>query len=50
MARGDGGVDVAGQTCAGGPQDLVDAGRLAALPDFDRARFAAWKKKLRVRG
>jgi hypothetical protein len=35
---------------AGGPQDLVDAGRLEGLPNFDRERFAAWKKKLRVRG
>ncbi len=34
---------------AGGPQDLVDAGRLEALPDFDRGRFTAWKKRLRVR-
>ncbi len=34
---------------AGGPQDLVDAGRLEALPDFDHNRFAAWKKRLRVR-
>ena len=35
---------------AGGPQDLVDAGRLEGLPGFDRERFAAWKKRLRVRG
>lgn len=35
---------------AGGPQDLVDAGRLEALPGFDPERFAAWKKRLRVRG
>lgn len=35
---------------AGGPQDLVDAGRLEGLPEFDSERFAAWKKKLRVRG
>lgn len=34
---------------AGGPQDLVDAGRLEALPGFARERFAAWKKRLRVR-
>jgi hypothetical protein len=35
---------------AGGPQDLVDASRLAGLPGFDRARFTAWKKRLRVQG
>jgi hypothetical protein len=35
---------------AGGPQDLVDAGRLAALPGFAHERLAAWKKRLRVRG
>jgi len=35
---------------AGGPQDLVDAGRLEALPGFDRERFTSWKKRLRVRG
>lgn len=35
---------------AGGPQDLVDAGRLESLPGFDRERYAAWKKRLRVRG
>jgi hypothetical protein len=35
---------------AGGPQDLVDAGRLQALPGFDRERYTAWKKRLRVRG
>jgi hypothetical protein len=35
---------------AGGPQDLVDAARLEALPGFDAERFAAWKKRLRVRG
>jgi len=35
---------------AGGPQDLVDAGRLEALPAFDRERFAAWKRRLRVKG
>ncbi len=35
---------------AGGPQDLVDAGRLEALPGFERERFTAWKKRLRVRG
>lgn len=34
---------------AGGPQDLVDADRLEALPGFDRERYAAWKKRLRVR-
>ncbi len=34
---------------AGGPQDLVDAGRLEGLPGFDRERFALWKKRLRVR-
>lgn len=34
---------------AGGPQDIVDAGRLEALPGFDRAAFEAWKRKLRVR-
>jgi len=34
---------------AGGPQDLVDADRLEGLPGFDRERFAAWKKRLRVR-
>jgi hypothetical protein len=28
----------------------VDAGRLEELPGFDRVRFAAWKKRLRVRG
>lgn len=27
---------------------LVDAGRLEELPDFDRRRYAAWKKRLRV--
>ena len=35
---------------AGGPQDLVDAGRLERLPDFDVERFDAWKKRLRVKG
>lgn len=35
---------------AGGPQDLVDAGRLEGLPGFDRERFAAWKKTLRIKG
>lgn len=35
---------------AGGPQDHVDARRLEALPGFVRERFAAWKKRLRVRG
>lgn len=34
---------------AGGPQDLVDAGRLEALPAFDRERYAEWKRKLRIR-
>lgn len=34
---------------AGGPQDIVDAGRLEALPDFDPAAFTAWKRKLHVR-
>jgi len=34
---------------AGGPQDLVDAGRLERLPGFDPGRFAAWKKQLRIR-
>jgi hypothetical protein len=34
---------------AGGPQDLVDVGRLEGLPGFDRERFAAWKKRLRIR-
>ena len=28
---------------AGGPQDLVDAGRLERLPDFDVERFDAWR-------
>ena len=35
---------------AGGPQDLVDAGRLQELPGFDQERFVSWKKKLRLRG
>lgn len=35
---------------AGGPQDLVDAGRLEALPGFNHERFASWKQELRVRG
>ena len=35
---------------ASGPQDLVDAGSLEGLPGFDRGSFAAWKKRLRVRG
>jgi hypothetical protein len=35
---------------AGGPQDLVDAGRLEGLPGFDCERFNTWKKRLRVRG
>ena len=26
---------------SGGPQDLVDAGRLEALPGFDRERFVS---------
>lgn len=34
---------------AGGPQDLVDAARLEALPGFNNERFASWKRKLRVR-
>ena len=34
---------------AGGPQDLVDAGRLEGLPGFDHERFVAWKKSLRIR-
>ena len=34
---------------AGGPQDLVDAGRLEGLPGFDHERFAVWKKRLRIR-
>lgn len=33
---------------AGGPQDLVDAGRLEGMPGFDRERFTAWKKRLRI--
>jgi len=35
---------------AGGPQALVDAGRFEALPGFDPERFAAWKRRVRVRG
>ena len=34
---------------AGGPQDLVDAEKLEALPSFDAAAFQAWKKKLRIK-
>lgn len=34
---------------AGGPQDLVDAEKLQALPTFDAAAFQAWKKRLRIR-
>lgn len=34
---------------AGGPQDLVDAGRLEAIAGFDRQRFADWKSRLRIR-
>jgi hypothetical protein len=34
---------------AGGPQGLVDAARLEALPGLDAAAFERWKTKLRVR-
>lgn len=34
---------------AGGPQDLLDAERLAALPAFDADRYESWRRRLRVR-